>query len=198
MPKRVISQIVGHILGDASLGMTKTSITPYFIFTQTAKRFSYAWHVFSVIGHYCGKLPRLNYSTRNGVPLRSIQIHTRSCLQLLELYKLFYVEVEEKMVKTIPLDLLAYLDSIALAYWAMDDGAATRSRSGFYLHTKGFTFEEAYLLAAMLHYQFDLVVTVQNHKNRPTIYITRKSMPIFVSLVKPHFHTSIMYKLEGN
>lgn len=196
-PKRVISQIVGHLLGDGSLTMTRTSITPLFVFTQTIKRFSYVWHVFSIIGHYCGKLPRLNISARQGKKHRFLQIYTRSYPQLIELYKVFYVELNGKLTKTITLDLLNYLNPITLAYWAIDDGAATTSRSGFNLHTKGFTFEEAYILAGMLHYQFGLVVTVQNHTNRPVIYITRKSTKKFINLVKPYFHTSMMYKLKG-
>lgn len=196
-PKRVISQIVGHLLGDGSFTMTHTSITPLFVFTQTIKRFDYVWHVFSIIGHYCGKLPRLNINTRQGKKHRFLQIYTRSYPEFLGLYKVFYVELNGKITKTITLDLLNYLNPISLAYWAMDDGAATTSRSGFYLHTKGFTFEEVYLLAGMLHYQFGLVVTVQNHTNQPVIYITRKSTKNFINLVKPYFHTSLMYKLEG-
>jgi hypothetical protein len=41
-PKSVISQLVGHMLGDGSLSLSRTSVTPYFIFTQTVKRFDYA------------------------------------------------------------------------------------------------------------------------------------------------------------
>ena len=79
----------------------------------------------------------------------------------------------------------------------MDDGAATTKFSGFYLHTKGFNFKDAYSLEGMLHYQFDLICTVQNHKGMPVIYITSKSMPLFISLVSPHFHPSMMYKLKN-
>jgi hypothetical protein len=36
-----ISQLVGHLLGDGSLLYSRTSVTPYFVFTQTIKRFDY-------------------------------------------------------------------------------------------------------------------------------------------------------------
>lgn len=39
--KNIISQLVGHLLGDGSLFYSRTSVTPYFVFTQTIKRFSY-------------------------------------------------------------------------------------------------------------------------------------------------------------
>lgn len=37
----IISQLVGHLLGDGSLMYSRTSVTPYFVFTQTIKRFDY-------------------------------------------------------------------------------------------------------------------------------------------------------------
>lgn len=41
------SQIIGHLLGDGWIGKAKTSKNPYFVFTQTNKRFDYIWHVFT-------------------------------------------------------------------------------------------------------------------------------------------------------
>jgi len=37
----IISQLVGHLLGDGSIHYSRTSVTPYFVFTQTIKRFEY-------------------------------------------------------------------------------------------------------------------------------------------------------------
>ena len=66
-PSAIISQLVGHLLGDGALVMSRTSITPAFIFTQTVKRFDYAWFVFQQLIHYCVRYPSLNVSTRHGV-----------------------------------------------------------------------------------------------------------------------------------
>jgi hypothetical protein len=41
---------------------------------------------------------------------------------MITLENLFYSNIEGKRVKSISPDLLLYLDDIALAYWAMDDG----------------------------------------------------------------------------
>jgi hypothetical protein len=76
----------------------------------------------------------------------------------------------------------------------MDDGSD--AKSGFYLHTEGFTYNDCYKLAAILHYNFDIVVTIQDHNKQPIIYITAKSMPKFINLVYPHFHKSMLYKIE--
>lgn len=75
----------------------------------------------------------------------------------------------------------------------MDDGAATAS--GLYLHTEGFEYKDVYKLAGILHYKFNFDVTVQNHNKKPLLYIKSKSMPLFRSLVMPHMHPTMFYKL---
>jgi LAGLIDADG DNA endonuclease family len=189
-PKHIVSQLVGHLLGDGALVMSNTSTTPYFVFTQTLKRFDYIWSVFSRFCHYCSQYPSLTIS-RKKYPF--MRFHTRSYPIMLTLDNLFYSIVNGKRTKTISPNLLFYLDDVALAYWAMDDGA--KARSGFYFHTKAYTFNEAYLLAGILHYNFNLNCSVQNHKNTPVINIKAESMSRFKSLVLPHFHPSMTYKL---
>ena len=68
-------------------------------------------------------------------------------------------------------------------------------KNGFYLHTEGFNFEECYKLVGILHYNFDLICTVQKHNNKPMIYITAKSFSKFCVLVFPYFNDSMKYKL---
>lgn len=189
-PKHIVSQLIGHLLGDGSLAITRTSITPSFVFTQTLKRFDYIWSVFLRLSHYCSQFPTLSISRGK---YHFMQVHTRSYPFMLTLEKLFYSIVDGKRIKVISPDLLFYIDDIALAYWAMDDGA--KAQSGFYFHTKAYTFYEAYLLAGILHYNFNLICSVQNHGNTPVINIRAESMPLFRKLVLPHFHPSMTYKL---
>ena len=77
----------------------------------------------------------------------------------------------------------------------MDDGY--RQPKGFYFHTEAFTFKECCLLVQMLHYRFGLFSTIQQHDGKPMIYISVKSMPLFRSIVTPHFHHSMLYKLRS-
>lgn len=57
------------------------------------------------------------------------------------------------------------------------------------------SFLDVYKLAGILHYNFGLECTVQNHSGKPVIYVTAKSMPLFISIVKPHFYPGFLYKL---
>lgn len=76
----------------------------------------------------------------------------------------------------------------------MDDGSW--APSGFYFHTEAFTFKECNLLVQMLHYRFGLFTTIQLHAGKPMIKIASKSMLLFRSIVTPHFHQSMLYKLR--
>lgn len=96
-PARIMSQLVGHLLGDGSLIMTHTSVNPYFVFTQTLKRFTYTWSVFSSLSHYCARIPLLNNATRKGIPVPFTQVLTRSYPGLLSLYNLFYSPTSGKL-----------------------------------------------------------------------------------------------------
>lgn len=107
---------MGHLLRDGSIQFSKTSITPYFIFTQTQKRFEYVWFVFQNLSHYCGRFPLLNVSKRKGNIHCFFNVATRSYPTLLTYYQLFYKIREGKAVKTINYDLLPYLDDIAVAF----------------------------------------------------------------------------------
>jgi LAGLIDADG DNA endonuclease family/Cytochrome C oxidase subunit II, transmembrane domain len=187
----IISQFVGHLLGDGSLIKSRSSITPYFVMTQTIKRFEYIWSIFMTLTPYVIRYPSVGLSRGKYL---FVQASTRSYPYLSTLFELFYSLHNGKWVKVISSNLILYLDDIALAYWAMDDGASTVS--GFYLHTKSFTFIEVYKLAGMLHYLFGLNSNVQNHKGQPVIYITARSYSKFVSIVKPHFHSQMLYKLN--
>lgn len=67
----IISQLVGHLLGDGSLNYSRTSVTPYFVFTQTIKRFEYIWHVYLTLSSYCGKVPFFKLGLRKDLSFKS-------------------------------------------------------------------------------------------------------------------------------
>jgi hypothetical protein len=114
----LISQLVGHLLGDGSIHYTRTSVTPYFVFTQTIKRFEYIWHVYLTLSPYCGRVPLINPGLRKGIPHPFIQVMTRSYPALIPFHELFYqVNVNgSNYIKGITTDLLQYLNPISLAY----------------------------------------------------------------------------------
>jgi len=76
----------------------------------------------------------------------------------------------------------------------MDDGV--KHNSEFTICTNSYTFEEVQLLVNILKNNFDLDCSIHNNgKDQFTIYIKHNSMDKFRSLITPHFHESMMYKL---
>lgn len=71
----------------------------------------------------------------------------------------------------------------------MDNGVAAKR-----FYTKGFTFDVVHLLVSILHYNFGLVCSVQNHNGQSVILI--KTRQLFKKLVTPYFDNSIKYKLS--
>ena len=71
-------EMIGHLLGDGSLEMCKTSKYPRFCFTQTFQRFDYTWSVYQNFSNLCQKLPSYNRGLRKEKYHYSLVIHTRS------------------------------------------------------------------------------------------------------------------------
>jgi hypothetical protein len=114
----LLSQLVGHLLGDGSIHYMRTSVTPYFVFTQTIQRFEYIWHVYLTLNPYCGRVPLINPGIRKGIPHPFIQVMTRSYPALIPLHELFYqVNINgSNYIKIITKDLLYFLNPISLTY----------------------------------------------------------------------------------
>ncbi len=114
----LLSQLVGHLLGDGSIHYMRTSVTPYFVFTQTIKRFEYIWHVYLTLNPYCCRVPLINPGKRKGIPHPFLQVMTRSYPALIPLHELFYQKSVNgsNYIKIITIDLLQHLNPISLAY----------------------------------------------------------------------------------
>lgn len=91
-------QMVGHILGDASIYYTRTSIVPIFRLNQGLHRFEYLWFSYSLLSSICLSLPKVNHSRdrRNNQIYSTIYFMTRSYFFLIELHQLFYQSIEGK------------------------------------------------------------------------------------------------------
>ena len=83
---------------------------------------------------------------------------------------------------------------MSLAYWAMDDGSI--SGKGFHFNTYGFSLEEVELLFKVFNDKFGIFTSLHSHNGKYRIYIKAQSMKLFKSLVKPYFHSSMLYKLK--
>ena len=189
MPPYVRGVIVGLLLSDAYLRFsTSRSKNARLGLTQSCTNSGYLWFVFSILSHYCYSYPVYRKRSRLG-KLYFVEFTTRSLSCLTELYHLFFVNG----VKTIPKDIYNMLTPEALAHMIMGDGT---NDHGVLLCTDSFTLQDVIRLMNVLiiRYRLDCTLRVQGPNYR--IYIRRRSMPLLRSIITPHFHSSMLYKLR--
>ena len=120
----------------------------------------------------------------------SVRFTTRQLSCFTQLHELFY---DINKTKIIPVNISDFITPVSLAYWAMDDGS--KQAKGFHLNTQNYTLEGVKILSEVLLTKFNLDNSIQSHKNGYRIYIKVNSKDNFVNLVRPYFHSSMLYKL---
>ena len=127
------------------------------------------------------------------------QYHFRSRVHPLftALHSLWYKwdSNKNKFIKIVPLNIEEYLTPLALAIWFMDDGS--KLEPGVRIATNNFTLNEVQFLCDILYKKYNLIATVHSGgKDKGfVLYINKKSVPLFISLVKIYMHPSLYYKL---
>ena len=79
----------------------------------------------------------------------------------------------------------------------MDDGG--KASSGLKIATNSFSLDEVENLANILRKKYNLKTSVikTGTLNQYNLYISKTSMIDLVEIIKPYFHTSMYYKLNG-
>jgi len=183
--------LIGSILGD--LHINKQRDNSRFMFKQSLDKKEYIYHLFELFSSYSNmEAPKHHkyFDKRTNKVYTSIVFNTYSLPCFNYYHELFYVNG----VKIIPKNIGELLTAKSLAYWAMDDGH--KKDKNFVLSTNSYTLSEVELLIKVLKKNFDLNCTSQEGiKDQYRIYIKLDSMDKFRSLVTPHFHSSMLYKL---
>ena len=80
----------------------------------------------------------------------------------------------------------------------MDDG--DKASSGLKIATNSFSLDEVENLANILRKKYNLKTSVikTGALNQYNLYISKTSMKDLVEIIKPYFHSSMYYKLNGH
>ena len=183
--------IIGLLLSDGWLTFSsKANKNARLGFTQSGINGMYFWFVFWSLSHYCSSYPVLRIRSRLGNKNIEWQLLTRAMPCITELYHLFYVNPDKKVI---PQNIYELLTPVALAHWILGDGSAIGS--GLRLGTDSFTIKECVLLINVLIIKFNLNCSLHLLENKPRIYISAKSKNNLISIVKPHMTSSMYFKL---
>ena len=78
----------------------------------------------------------------------------------------------------------------------MGDGKATRH--GLILCTDSYNIEDIVRLMNVLMIRYRLECTLRYHRpTHPRIYIRERSIPLLQTIVRPHMHSSMAYKIKS-
>jgi len=178
--------LYGLILGDLYISRKNTE-NAYLRFEQSIINRTYLEHLFNIFSYLGTKSVSVKIAERKLFNTSSVYFTTRQLTAITELHTLFYPAGR----KIVPLNIGSLLTAKSLAYWAMDDGE--KHVSGFILNTSGFTLNDVKLLGGVLKDNWDLDTSIHS-RNR--LYINASSKNKFIELVKPHFHSSMLYKIN--
>jgi hypothetical protein len=129
----------------------------------------------------------INYRGKENIGL---EFFTRSLPCFTSLYTLFY----PKGKKVIPSNIYEFLTPVALAHLIMGDGSP--ASGGLRISTDSLTVQDVVKLSNVLIIRFGLVITLHKNGENYRIYISKKSMPFLISIVKPYMVKSMYYKLS--
>jgi hypothetical protein len=194
--------IVGTLLGDSTLQRGNSGVKPLHTlkFEQKADNNSYLDSIYSKLEDFCGSSPQF-YVTKSGI-VKSYWFKTYG-LRAFDFYANQFYNIDEKTgkrKKVVPKLIHRWLNPESLAYWFMDDGSR-HGKSGYILHTQGFTLRENEKLADALGKRFKFEVNIHKDNNKKTgkkgyrLYITVNSRDKFTEIVSPYIVPCFYYKL---
>jgi len=197
----IIEIIIGATLGDSHLEKRKKGVGTRFIFEQSNKNVEYLmwFHSYLSTRGYCNtNKPKLHKRIKKkGEIFFHYRINSYTFSSFNWIHEMFYKYdiTKQNFIKIIPFNIEEYLTPLAIAIWFMDDGS--KLGKGVKIATNCFTIKELDFLCKILNKKYNLTVTIQSGgKNKGnTLYINKKSMPIFSKLVKPYMLPSLYYKL---
>jgi len=205
LPQQVTDALTGNMLGDGWIGFNKKkdpNPTGEARYAMTLKNKAYITHLWSnIYAPICtSTVPCPWPNPKTGLPASQYTFQTLSLVPFTILHKVWYSWSPEltKYVKIIPLNIGDLLTPIGLALWIQDDG--TRNGNGLVLCTECYTLAEVELLICVLRDNFGLKANIQKRNQKGKfigwrIYITSENRAKLISLVKPYFIPSMLYKL---
>lgn len=190
---RVKSIIIGLILSDAWL-QKRGHWNARIGFKQSIINFPYLWYIYNELGYLCSGLPMFATKVTRGKLFYAVYLQTRQLTCLNEIFNLFYLTINDQIIKTVKQDLFFYIDYMVLAHWIMGDGS--KRGKGLVLCTDNFSLQEVVLLVNILILKFDINPTIQKEKKYFRIYINGKSLMKIKPFIQPYFVDHFLYKIN--
>jgi hypothetical protein len=127
------------------------------------------------------------------VKYKSYRFSTWSYRSFIWLYDAFYGSGKKRVPANTFLE--QYLTPQALAIWTKDDGTYHKRDKTVVLSTEGFLKQDVERLRDFLMTKYGFVCSLHKRKKGYNLYLRRNSTDKFITLVRPYFCPSMLYKL---
>ena len=201
----IISIIIGSLLGDGHLEkrLNGNKAGTRVKFEQCERNMEYLmwFHNYLSTRGYCRlEKPQIKKRIKKyGLIFYHYSINSYTFASFNWIHEMFYKKdiLTNKYIKVIPSNLEEYLTPFVLAIWFMDDGS--KLGQGAKIAVNCFNYPDIEFLSLILKRKYNISSSIHKAGKGKgfTLYISKKSMPDFSSLVKPFMVSSMTYKL-GN
>ncbi len=193
------SLIVGSMLGDShaeryyntTLKLGNTRLT----FQVSQFNQSYSRYLYLICNNYthCTK-PTFEQRSSNNKTYNSLRFKTKRHPAFNQIHDYFY----NGNTKILPSTIQHYLSPLALAIWFMDDGS--KCGPGVRLATNKYSIQDVQNICYILNHKYQLIATPNKcgRPNQRVVYISKKSIPQFFSILKPYILPQMLYKIPNN
>lgn len=182
------SVFIGTILGDGSISLEKDSKNARCSFGHSIKQKEYCEHKRQIFSNIAGNIRTYTYAPdkRTG----NVYVHVSFNLQANPYFN-YYHNIFYKESKIIPKEIFKDFNEISLAFLFMDDGC--KHKNGYYIALNSFKLEDIFNFKLFLEKRFDIECSIHS---KTSLYIKKKSIIKFTTLIKPYIIPSMEYKLH--
>jgi hypothetical protein len=154
------------------------------------------WLKFEILKEICTDKALNLYPKENPT---QCTFNTKSLPLFTEIYTLFYIKKNDKILKIIPNNkfLEEYFTGQSLAFMLMGDGYWDNTNKTIYICTECFSLEDVNRLLFILRHKLKLIASTKKCKNNFRIRFSSKELNLRLlrNIVKPYFHPIMLYKL---
>ena len=179
---------IGSLLGDGCI--SKGKFTSRLCFAHSEKQKEYAiWKsgiLKNIMMLYSPFQKQVRFDKRTQKEYTSYYCWTKYLTYLNKYRNKWYINGIKRIVK----EDLYKLNALGLAIWFQDDGY--QHKSGYYLSTMCFPYEDILIIKEYFQDIWDIEVIIQKNNE---IYIPAKYRDKFTRIIKPYIHDDCKYKL---
>ena len=198
LPLELNSILIGIMLSDGGLYRSSPTANVRFEMSFGEKYKSLAFHIGELFKDYMSNpVKPIEIKGKNKVYI-NYRLKTKTLPVFNSYYEMFYKfnHLTNKYVKIVPTNINDLMDPIVLAYLIQGDGNFDQSRNRVRIYTNSYQKQEVENLALAIQTKLNIYTAVlHDRKDQWILTIGAKNLDLLRSLVLPHFHSSISYRL---